>query len=318
MLFVLQLLIVAQILFMCSPDTLLTVPGYIDCGLGRRTEGSNVTTLQDGCCKRYGYDCVGADQPASQWGTVRLVHVEMFLFGLMVLVPICCYTLCTLLEGQVLRGIQALERSILRGMEIEPGSISFQALFGVVNIEGLYLKNPPGYKAPYLLHVGRMHIDVNMAAFWCSCCRTLVVDQFDLDCVDIIFEKHGDSSNLHELEEALRQLRPANAHKKPVSFEGVHAQDPGNPDSDAAVDLTIKGHEVHVIIHKVSVTDIGARVQGQSGVGARINVKNLHYDNLAQELGKAPIRQIVKAVMGSILKSTLANVVGHDIGERLL
>merc|ERR1719436_2282542 len=121
---------------MCSPDTLLTVPGYIDCGLGRRTEGSNVTTLQDGCCKRYGYDCVGTDQPASQWGTVRLV-----------LVPICCYTLCTLLEGQVLRGIQALERSILRGMEIEPGSISFQALFGVVNIEGLYLKNPPGYKA---------------------------------------------------------------------------------------------------------------------------------------------------------------------------
>jgi len=241
-----------------------------------------------------------------------VLRVEEALFLLMVCLPLLALVIGRCFENSLLSSLEAFERSMFHGAAIEVDTLVAQVCVGVVAAERLTIQNPDGYQSPYLLSVGKVHMDLDMGATLCSCCRRIVVERLDLAEVDVIVEHKGGTTNLQVLLDCLEA--PA------WEYEGLIDRVGGDEKGFAFGSKDDKGREVMIIIHEVTITDVGMRHQsaGLGGLGIRVDMCDLHYDDLAKELGCRPGHAIAKVLMGSFLKSIVSNVAGKSVGDHWL
>mmetsp|Transcript_29466 Transcript_29466/g.80590 ORF Transcript_29466/g.80590 Transcript_29466/m.80590 type:complete len:493 (-) Transcript_29466:40-1518(-) len=78
------------------------------------------------------------------------------------------------------------------GADIEFKNVKVRLLFGIVVVEGVTVKNPDKhYKSEYLLHAGKLKIDLNMWGLITSRLRKVEFEEVSLDGVTANYEKRG-------------------------------------------------------------------------------------------------------------------------------
>lgn len=318
-LFMLQLLLVTAGVLLWSPSTFgpasLAAPSEAAaCDEGLRNSTAEWSTEQQEVrCRTFGRGCSGDGgvRRDAGIGLKTLIRIEEALLLVAVCVPLLACALGRYVESGVIKALEAFERSVLHGATIEVGALTAQVCVGIVAAEGLVIRNPEGFSSPYLLTVGKLYADLDMGRTICSCFRRVVIDRLDLTDVDVIIERKGGSTNLHELQEALGA----------PEFEYTGLVDKNDKEKGfALVEKSSRGRELMVVIHEVTLTDVGTRHQSAAlgGLGMRVDLCDMHYDDLAKELGCRPARIVAKLLMGSFVKSVISSVAGKAVGDRWL
>lgn len=94
---------------------------------------------------------------------------------------------------------EAIEKygSKMTGATVAVASVKIRAQDGTGTINGLTIGNPPGFKTPYALKVGRIGMDIDIASLTKD---VIVVSKIDIDAPDIIYEKSGNTTNFDVLQ----------------------------------------------------------------------------------------------------------------------
>lgn len=202
----------------------------------------------------------------------------------------CAFCCQHRLDGNVLGSliksmVEKFDASTL-GVEVEIGSLVFDAAVGRVNVDSLTVFNPEGYHSEYLLHAEKVVVDIDMQKLLYSLGKELHVEELFFDGIDVKWEQGLHSSNLQDLQRTLE------------SYPCL--------DSSAT-------SEVKVVLHTILAQNIGAKLTTKltRGHGPRVEVATLRYDDFDKEMGGLRSSMgIARILLQTLIKSVLATVVG--------
>jgi hypothetical protein len=246
--------------------------------------------------------------------------VLLFTIGIPSIIWLLAYVL-----GRIIKGaIETFDRLVI-GTDVTMKDLRTNVFNGVVSIEGLEVHNPTTgtckhckdvYNSKYLLKAGIVHIDVDMAALFCSFFSHFKVEKIEFKNVDVIVEKGRNSSNVQDVMNFL-----AGNKGTPAVEDSDKAKAKEKTASAAKVaDEPAKASRTQITLHEVSVEDVGARLEAQmlGGRGMRVSVGDIRYDDFAEEVGESTVGPIVQVLLKSVLKTVAVNTLGKKIGEYLL
>ncbi|CAE8582282.1 unnamed protein product [Polarella glacialis] len=180
------------------------------------------------------------------------------------------------------------------GVKVRMDSMAVLPVSGGIEIRGLYVDNPEGYKSPYMLRADKLLVKVSMMKLMGSFGNTIDITEIDLYDVDANFEKSLTTSNINDL---LKKLdAPAT--------EATDTNDAKNKKDDPKVSL-----------HKISVCNIGAKVCTNiwPGFGPRLAVGDITYEDFEKETGgPAGMMDVIVLVAKTLLKSIIASIIGRS------
>lgn len=216
------------------------------------------------------------------------------LLGVIVVVAASLLALCVcyrLLEAgvdplsDVIRiGLDDLGPSVL-GTDIDIEYLNVSVFRGWIDIRGLVVKNPPGYKSPHLLTAGRIFVDLDTQKFLGKCCSTdhLTVETVEASNIELILETKGwgcaATSNLQDILAILEE-------------ENISTDPPQNLD-----------------VQQLKVSRVRAWVQAEqlNSSSFEIDLPDLSYSNFSKEFGANSTRDILAVVARSLLQSASVN-----------
>jgi len=230
--------------------------------------------------------------------SVVLICAIIFYFGAMVL------------GYSIKSAIETFDRRFL-GVDIEIGDLSVAICSGRIDMHGFQVKNPEGYKSPYLLNASTVVIDLNTTAFLTSFGNRIEVDILemkDIDCIVEYDKAFGGTSNVDRVMEFLNhESKPS--EKKAKQVESTVNETGKAPPKKAA--------SKEVVVHKVLFSDIGARVATKLG-GVRVAVGDIKLDDFSKEVGAHLLEDVVYFIMKTFTKTLLVNITGKSFADKFL
>lgn len=185
-------------------------------------------------------------------------------------------------------GLDDLGPSFL-GTDIDVDYLNVSVFRGWIDIRGLVVKNPPGYKSAYMLKAGRIFVDLDTQKFLGKCCSTdhLTVETAEASDVDLILETKGwgcsATSNLQDILSLLEAEVPTAKTAPPQ---------PQNLD-----------------VQRLKVSNVRAWVQADqlNASSFEIDLPDLSYENFTKEFGANSTKEILAVVGRSLLQSATVN-----------
>lgn len=244
--------------------------------------------------------------------------VLLFTMGIPFVIWLLAYVL-----GRIIKGaIETFDRLVI-GTDVTIKDLRTNVFNGVVSIEGLEVHNPTAatckhckdtYNSKYLLKAGIVHIDIDMAALFCSFFRHFKVEKIEFKNVDVIVEKGRSSSNVQDVMTYLA------GSKKTAAVEDSDKAKEKDTSAEKVADDSAKASRTQITLHEVSVEDVGARLEAQmlGGRGMRVSVGDIRYDDFAEEVGESAVGPIVQVLLKSVLKTVAVNTLGKNIAEYLM
>uniref|UniRef100_A0A7S4QSF0 Uncharacterized protein n=1 Tax=Alexandrium monilatum TaxID=311494 RepID=A0A7S4QSF0_9DINO len=211
--------------------------------------------------------------------------------------PISAAAEGNLLGALVQKLVASFDASRL-GVKVHIESMKLQPLSGTIEVHGLLVDNPPGFRSAYLLRAEKVAIRVNTTRLIGSLGGTVEIDEIDLADVDVIYEKALATSNLKAL---LAKVSDG-------SDGGARARRPRQSTEE----------ETKLMLHKISVRNVGAKVCSSlmTMAGPRLAIGDIHFEDFHKTSGGAKkLMQVVKLVLETLIKSILASVLGKKASE---
>lgn len=231
-------------------------------------------------------------------GFVLLVLGLLFYFGAM------------MLGRSIKSAIETFDKRFI-GVDIEIGDLSVAICSGRVDIHGLVVKNPEGYKSPYLLNATSVVVDLNTTALFTSFGHRIEVDELKLEDIDVIVEYDralGGTSNVD------RVLEHLNHDNKPSEKKNQHVQDTMNETGKAP---PTKAASNEILLHKVLFSKIGARVATKLA-GMRVALGDISFDDFSKENGAHLLEDLVFIIMKSFSKTLMVNITGKSFVDKFM
>jgi len=198
--------------------------------------------------------------------------------------------------GRCLQTLVANFDERLIGLKIVIDSVKLEPMVGRVELHGVTVPNPEGYRSAYLLRADVVLVDLDMQKLLLSVGGKIDVEEVVADGVDVIYEKALTTSNVNELVTHLSK-----GDKKKAGASKKDAKD-GK-----------KGDGPEVKVHRVLVRNIGAKLAAvlTAGYGPWLEVGDTGYEDFDKEAGGARgFMDVVRVLLATLLKSILATVVG--------
>lgn len=244
--------------------------------------------------------------PSIPWWVLLIVCIGFVLLICMMLTSFGA----AMLGRSIKSAIETFDQKFL-GVDIEIGDLSVAICSGRVDMQGFQVKNPEGYKSPYLLNASTVVIDLNVVALVTSLGKRIEVDVLQLDDIDCIVEydkAFGGTSNVDRVMEHLNHdAKPS--EKKAKQVESVVNETGKAPPK--------KAPSKEIVMHNVLFSDIGARVATKLG-GVRVAIGDIKFDDFSKENGPGLLEDIVFIIMKSFTKTLLVNITGKSFADRFL
>lgn len=229
--------------------------------------------------------------------TVCIIFVVLFLM-------LMFYFGAQMAGRAIKSAIETFDRRYL-GVDVEIGDLSVSICSGRIDIHGCEIKNPEGYKTPYLLNAGSVVVDINMWALFKSFGHTIEVDVLTLEDIDCIVEydkAFGGTSNVDKIMEFLSHDEKPSEKKAKKMEEVVNATGKAPPKKAASQEI---------VLHKVSFTGIGARLATKLA-GVRFAIGDMNFDDFSKEQGPGLVEDVVWVIMKTFSKTLMVNITGKS------
>jgi len=234
--------------------------------------------------------------------------------------PTLIWFLSRLLGQTVAAGIETFDRSLL-GVDVEIGSIYPSIMYGILDVQGLVVKNPEGgkYDSEYLLQAKKVHIDIDMLRLFCSRFKHVKVEKLEFRDVDVIYEKGLKSSNIQDVLNFLAGDGKKDPEAPPEATKAVKSVPKDEAEAEAETATPTKS-DVEVTLHEVKIENVGARAQMKllGGRGIRVAIADISYRDFTEDVGTSAMDDVIVLLLKSVLKSVLANVIGKKYGDRCM
>lgn len=171
------------------------------------------------------------------------------------------------------------------GLKFVLGATHVDAFRGRVSVDGLTIKNPEGFNSEYLLHAGKLVIDLDMKTLLKSMGKTLELEEVLLDDVEVIYEMSWSGSNVDVAMKKMGKAKPK-----------INPSDP------------------LPIVHKVLLSNIGAKAVTThlGNLGPCLHLGDISYKDFNAEVGPHSVGDGVMLVLETLLKSIVTTVIGRD------
>merc|ERR1719161_2771302 len=158
-------------------------------------------------------------------------------------------------------------RSLL-GVDVQVAVARLSICRGFVNLADVVVFNPEGYKTPYLLSVGKVVVKLDVMKLVKSLGKHIEIEALILSNVDIIFEKSSSSSNVQDIVKHLEGDNAKTEEEREAEALEAEAEKVGKKVGD----YEKAGKPVEVILHRVDIVEVGAKVASTylGGGGLRV------------------------------------------------
>jgi hypothetical protein len=244
--------------------------------------------------------------PQVPWWVLMCVCIGFVLLFLALLF----YYGAMMLGASIKSAIETFDRKFI-GVDIEIGDLSVALCSGRIDMHGLQVKNPEGYKSPYLLNASSVVIDLNVRALVFSFGKRIEVDVLELQDIDCIVEYDralGGTSNVDRVMEHL------NHDDKPSEKKAKKVQEMVNETGKAPPKKAV-GNEI--LLHKVLFSKIGARVATSLG-GVRVALGDITFDDFSKENGPHLLEDLVFIIFKSFSKTLMVNITGKSFVDKFM
>jgi len=185
--------------------------------------------------------------------------------------------------------IEAADRRVI-GTDITLKSCDISLFQGRVQINGLVVHNPPGFREQPLLSVKKAVFDLGMLALLFN--RTILIEELAFDGLSVVMDYNDAGiSNCASIQDhlatAITSLTPS-------------------PDSNSAVPLppppTVPKEKREIELRRVQLTDLTA-TRGW----AKCALGDIRYDDFSKEVGTSAVDDIALILMSSVMKSVTSS-----------
>lgn len=239
-----------------------------------------------------------------KWGLlVALVLLAIIFVGAALLL---------LFLGRALKaGIEHFDRSCL-GVDVDIGELTVSACHGRVEVRGVIVHSPPGFKSAHVFAAERILVDFNLRSLILSLGRRIEVESIKLIKIDCIVEWDGYIAGLSEsnVSHILDHLQGHGGNREKPSKRRQRKPDVASAQAQ-------KGSEREVHVYNVEMVDIGARLQTKL-MGARVEIADVTHEDFSKEVGSYVFDDIVWEVLKSLVKTIVSNLSTKAFADRLL
>lgn len=218
----------------------------------------------------------------------------------------------------VVKAIKEYDQELL-GVDILLERLYFNLFTGRVEAREFIVGNPPGYAQPYLLRTGDFTFDLNVGRLLRSRGKEVEIEEFQLKNVDAIVEYQGGvrgiggTSNVMTIWHFLKSKRP-DAGEHPAL-----AKSPKKPNPRGhSADVTQKKAGRRIIIKKLCVVDVGARICRHGGHGPCCSLSDIVYEDFSKECQSGLLDDVIAIVFKSVLKSIVRQAMGKTVADSML
>jgi hypothetical protein len=248
-----------------------------------------------------------------------VVGIIGFLFSFVVILLVVMVLSSAKVIGLAVKmSIESADKALL-GVDVDVGAARLDLCRGFVNLADVVVHNPEGYATPYLISVGKVVLKLNMMGLVKSLGKLIEVEALILSHVDIIFEKSSSSSNVQDLVKHLQ------GDKKPSEEESM--KEAAKKEGKKVGDYDKPAKPVEVVLHRVDIIEVGAKVASTyfGGAGLRVALGDIDYKDFQEQCGgKVEVPVVIKLILETLMKTVLANTgivgetakqVAHQVGE---
>ena len=225
--------------------------------------------------------------------------LKKVLIGVVILLVVVIVAIALFL-GQIIKtGVETVGPQVA-GVTMTLDKASVNLLKGDVNLKGLIIGNPEGFKTPSLMELGQLVIDIDTGSLMTD---TIVIKQIHIDAPQITYERALKASNLSTLQDNLASDKPKEEQPKEEK-----------PKSDKPAkkviieDFLFENGKINV-----SITALG-------GKKITIPLPPIHLENIGKESDGASTIEVINEIMGAITKAvgqavaSSANLAGDAVG----
>jgi uncharacterized protein involved in outer membrane biogenesis len=181
---------------------------------------------------------------------------------------------------------------IVTGTTVTLDAIRTSLLFGTVELRGLAIGNPPGFRAPHAFKVGSLRVRVS----WLSLAApVLVVEEIVIDAPEVTIEGLHPNDNLSRLQHNVRTFSEKGMPKPAAAGK------PAEPRNVQLREFVMKDGKASV---QFSVTGVG----GQS---LSVGIPDLHLKDIGQGGGVPPEK------LAAALTDAVVNAITGSVGSQL-
>jgi hypothetical protein len=228
----------------------------------------------------------------------RIPRWVIWVISTAVVFALTVWLFATLVAWFVRKGVEQLERQIL-GVDVSLGKLRWGFFSGRLYAHDLVLHNPDGqgYTSPYLLKAKIVHLDLNMVAFVLAWGQELHFEHMEFLDVEVNYENHGlHGSNVGEVrayvKERRRRLCGGDGRRR-----GIWKSESGK--------FYLNGRRF--VVHQVDVKSCCVKFSASAFQHAALHVDtaDLHYDDLAADLGETEWEDVVKVLWVVFVRASL-------------
>mmetsp|Transcript_108465 Transcript_108465/g.317326 ORF Transcript_108465/g.317326 Transcript_108465/m.317326 type:complete len:325 (+) Transcript_108465:56-1030(+) len=209
------------------------------------------------------------------------------------------------LLGEAVQKVMSELGNDLLGVQVRVDSMEVDPLHGNIELHGLTVDNPEGFKSAYLLHADKVLLRIDMLKLITSLGSTVDVDEINLENVDVIYEETLTTSNIHTV-----------IKKAPEGSEESERDDEGEAADEDATPCNRKG--LALTLHKIRLRDLGAQVFASLAAkpGPRLALGDLECQGGSSARG-AEAAEVAHLAFATLLKSILASIASKRRGDGL-
>lgn len=199
-------------------------------------------------------------------------------------------------RGRFLKGMVETGGPVLLGVPVKVDSINYRLLRGQIQVKGLVIGNPKGFKTEKAFSLGEVAIEIVPKTVFS---RTVIIKRIYVNAPDITYEVGLGKSNIGKI------LEHMEGEEAPKSEEGQTRPAPAKASEAKKViieDLLVENGCV-----RVSTTFAG-------GLAAPIPLPPIHLTNIGkEEEGGASVVDVIKKVLQSVV-GAVTNVATGAVG----
>jgi len=223
--------------------------------------------------------------------------------------------------GTIFNYARGFEKSVeasvsqIAHVDMEVGGLKFHPWSGYIQVMDLLIKNPEPFKNDdqhFFLKAGVIRLDVGMWKLITSRGMDITIDEITTKNMEVIIEYSGyfgGESNVHAiLQKVSGEKEGAEVKKK----KEEQTAPPAKKEED-----TVKAEPPKVTLHKVSLLDIGMKLETKLA-GAHVSAGDIKYKDFAEEVGHTVVDDIIYALVKSIAKTLLEHMTGKNFANRFL
>lgn len=204
------------------------------------------------------------------------------VIGIIILILI---VVLVLFLGQIIKtAVETVGPQVI-GVPITLEKAGINLLSGNVQLKGLVIGNPEGFKTPGAMELGRFVVDLKMSSLFSD---TIVIKQIHIDGPQITYEQGLTGSNLGRLQKNLAPAEKQPKKEKP--------QAPEEKPAKAAKKVIIDDFLFENGKINVSVTLAG-------GQALTLPLPPIHLQDIGKASAGASIAEVVNKVLGAVIKA---------------